>query len=868
MRGEKDEEKMMSPMFPRLHVNDAEKGGPRAPPRNKMALYEQLCIPSQRFRSGSGSMLPILPNNGSSLVPSISSSHGTGHERSVFTPFSNTPTPLHLTEKLFYYSSGGVKSSALMKSLEEKSVEVTNDQSLNTSRSLSSSATCNSFQPYNFSDLKNFSWKKLGDESESRFHSSSQSGSNPYCNNSQHSKDQENQRCLNLSFSVQFQNTSETQKKRSGTINVKEIDHMRIQIEDDGKVFEACQNSMEKFAAVASIKDKPSVDASSSPSGKIKSTKSLKRTHSSSNQDSRKNSVNVLKCLPGTNEMLNPEAVIRDNILVEYRVVTSKENPSMLRSELYSRELLQDGNRNCCGLEKGSKYCEDKQYGMLKAGDLERNDDAKETSVVDSIISLEITPDDVVGVIGEKQFWKARRAIVKTKGKLGWIVDLLASLTRISNTSFKLKFVVLSNEVEADKNVIRLKASLLMENSAAFLLSLLCRTVPVSRGKSKHLDCAMKKLGCVDATDKDAEFTIINRLILVTCQQRVFAVQVFELHRLIKVQKLIAGSPHLLLEDSFYVGRASLNVSPINKVPSKFGMAVKPKDHSQKQHTRADFAEENVVGKLPLPSTNDETSKEPISQRSNYGTHSGNAPPAPVALTSKPSPWCFPPPGNQWLVPVMLPSEGFVYKPYAGPCPPVARFMAPVYGSCGPISLAPGGGDFLNAAYSVSASNHQEFGILPGNPHFGQSFFQPFGMPVMNPSVCDSAVEQVSPHIGPQSKDNQLSVGDIHFNIPLQSSCNMPNQMSRVISCCAENFPGLKESEIQGSTAGSLSEMPKANALALFPMEPTLQASYPNAQTNEQQARVIKAVPRNPRSATESAARIYQSIQEERKQYD
>jgi len=75
MRGAKDEEKMTSPMFPRLHVNDAEKGGPRAPPRNKMALYEQLCIPSQRFSSGSGSMLPVLPNNGSSLVPSISSSH-------------------------------------------------------------------------------------------------------------------------------------------------------------------------------------------------------------------------------------------------------------------------------------------------------------------------------------------------------------------------------------------------------------------------------------------------------------------------------------------------------------------------------------------------------------------------------------------------------------------------------------------------------------------------------------------------------------------------------------------------------------------------------------------------------------------------
>nr|DAD44948.1 TPA_asm: hypothetical protein HUJ06_003178 [Nelumbo nucifera] len=37
----------MGPLFPRLHVNDTEKGGPRAPSRNKMTLYGQLSIPSQ-----------------------------------------------------------------------------------------------------------------------------------------------------------------------------------------------------------------------------------------------------------------------------------------------------------------------------------------------------------------------------------------------------------------------------------------------------------------------------------------------------------------------------------------------------------------------------------------------------------------------------------------------------------------------------------------------------------------------------------------------------------------------------------------------------------------------------------------------------
>ena len=64
----------MGPMFPRLHVNDTEKGGPRAPPRNKMALYEQLSVPSQRCNPG---VMPLKSNNASNLVPPASSSQVT-----------------------------------------------------------------------------------------------------------------------------------------------------------------------------------------------------------------------------------------------------------------------------------------------------------------------------------------------------------------------------------------------------------------------------------------------------------------------------------------------------------------------------------------------------------------------------------------------------------------------------------------------------------------------------------------------------------------------------------------------------------------------------------------------------------------------
>lgn len=74
MKGGKEEEKIVGPLFPRLHVNDADKGGPRAPPRNKMALYEQLSIPSQRFSSAPvpAPSRPLPPQNGGLQVPSTS----------------------------------------------------------------------------------------------------------------------------------------------------------------------------------------------------------------------------------------------------------------------------------------------------------------------------------------------------------------------------------------------------------------------------------------------------------------------------------------------------------------------------------------------------------------------------------------------------------------------------------------------------------------------------------------------------------------------------------------------------------------------------------------------------------------------------
>ncbi|KAA8540974.1 hypothetical protein F0562_024888 [Nyssa sinensis] len=102
MKRGKDDQKLMGPLFPRVHINDLQKGGQRAPPRNKMALYEDLSFHSQRFTSGSAWLPPLPPNNCCNLVSSMLSSQCGDQESSSC--FPNSLASPHLAEKLHSYS--------------------------------------------------------------------------------------------------------------------------------------------------------------------------------------------------------------------------------------------------------------------------------------------------------------------------------------------------------------------------------------------------------------------------------------------------------------------------------------------------------------------------------------------------------------------------------------------------------------------------------------------------------------------------------------------------------------------------------------------------------------------------------------------
>ncbi|KAG0491821.1 hypothetical protein HPP92_005219 [Vanilla planifolia] len=213
-------------------------------------------------------------------------------------------------------------------------------------------------------------------------------------------------------------------------------------------------------------------------------------------------------------------------------------------------------------------------------------------------------------------------------------------------------------------------------------------------------------------------------------------------------------------------------------------------------------------------------------------------------------------------------SEGLVYKPYSGPCPPATGFMTHLYGNCGQLGLPVAAGDLLNTANGVPASHQQQnMGVLPGSPAMGPKYFSsPYGMVMANPINSTSAVEQVSPLCSARPNGGKT----LHS----RGSRNLSFTRSDAFSGCPLKHNNTsKDSELQASTASSPCYRPQGEGkevLPLFPMAPAGEGSCQPSLSNgrEQQSHVIKVVPHNGRSATESAARIFRSIQQERQQLD
>ncbi|CAK8569820.1 unnamed protein product [Lathyrus sativus] len=320
-------------------------------------------------------------------------------------------------------------------------------------------------------------------------------------------------------------------------------------------------------------------------------------------------------------------------------------------------------------------------------------------------------------------------------------------------------------------------------------------------------------------------------------QQRMYAVQVFELHRLIKVQHLIAESSNLLPDAAAILGKFPLQGSnskslSLEEVVEPHTQNHKQQDHSENQNHKLDCSTENGVGKTSLSSQK--------SNQANAGSQFFNQSP-----------------GHQWLIPVMSPSEGLIYKPYPGP-----GFPGAVYGGYEPFGHSPPDGTFMNPAHGVP-NFHQAIAMSPFIPPSSYAYFPPHGVPAMNQSA--SVAEQVNQFVAQGSRDrngNSSLVGadfDTHNSgAVLHVTKSRPSRERELVSSPNEKAQGIR---IEKSSEGR-DTFPSSFTVPLASDE-----VFQSLETR-QKPQVIRVVPHNPRSATVSAARIFQSIQEERKQSD
>ncbi|CAM0953401.1 unnamed protein product [Alopecurus aequalis] len=750
----KEGEKVMGPLFPRLHVNDStlKGGGPRAPPRNKMALYEQFSVPASSHR----------PFNANANAAASSAGQIGSSDRPLFPSFCvPSNEPVRSSDHMNTISNGRDGSAA-----RAESGRISTQLRSKDTYAAGSTAECSSQRREN--NTKSSTGKKVTNDDDFTVPSVFCAGGVPPHSAREEVRIQEK--------STPFLTTS---PYKSGPATPKSSAKYS---NADKRYLEGTNVSDTRSRDSQSIRDKapPAKATTNSEAGARTSSFQFFSTEKTGNIDDRASSYREKLSSINVSDKQHSRAEGHQAGRGNENAAESQNVPKAGDGQ-YSTDIGCNGASDM--LEKGLRESGAKR--KRSTGNQEVQKDDSSDSSVDSLPGLEICPEDVVGAIGPKHFWKARRAIVN--------------------------------------------------------------------------------------------------------QQRVFAVQVFELHRLIKVQKLIAASPHLLIEGDPCLGTA-LVISKKKLAASnveKQILSAKSKDDDDAQLTlqQAEYSkEDNTEGNQASPSQDDDDVIEfqhNNNQAASNGAVSSNPPatmPAPPDSDKQNNNWCAPPPPNQWLVPVMSPSEGLVYKPYAGPCPPAGSFLAPFYAGCAPLSLPSTAGDFMASPYGIPMPHHhhqpQHMGVVGGPPPMPPMYFPPFSMPVMNnPVVSASAVEQVS-HAAPARPE--------HFS---RTSCNMRNE---AMSGGVWRFhsSAARDSERQGSSAASSpfdrqQQQQQGEARGALPPPPIPASSAGNNNGGAQQqpqpsggsketpaARVIRVVPHTARTASESAARIFRSIQMERQQND
>ncbi|KNA20873.1 hypothetical protein SOVF_048440 [Spinacia oleracea] len=402
VKGGKSEAKIAGPLFPRLHVDDTKKIGPRAPPRNKMALYDQLSIPSQRVTNTPLSTLapPPPPVYGGRMITGLpSSSQGVGIERVMVSPRQKSHVANHST---------GRKSSTSYERVSDNTNGNPHKRSITTYSENMNSAegqmldVPNTFlEPCDFSQLK---WRSLpNDESELRcptfVYPQMSLGSSK-----NQSSSKEDKILVSASCSLEQQTTNAKKVKTTSMSHNPESERSQLVTISNGDE-----------AEVPKVRHKDEKTLHSFPQGnegpdKFLSTFSKIYLKPLDLNPVASNIQNHKGCKQNQTDTIKAPS----HMGISKTKATIVNNASILRSELCNEFPITNVHDHHRTHSVGTDNEHDKNQTKTCPVNLDNlEEDHSQISVKDCSSRGVITPDVVVEMIGHKQFWKAREQIIQ-----------------------------------------------------------------------------------------------------------------------------------------------------------------------------------------------------------------------------------------------------------------------------------------------------------------------------------------------------------------------------------------------------------------------------------------------------------------------
>lgn len=252
------------------------------------------------------------------------------------------------------------------------------------------------FQQDNFTNSKNS--PKTFDGEDAFITSGPAYGKNSCFSLIHNDKDEDKLADCNLSCSLKSLSSLKKKVNSTETIELKSAQYGKNQMEENSEVSKIGQKPEEGSAhPIDGFGDME--DASLISLVKGRNSKSTKKELRSLKEEIRSISADSLKTLQGNNGQTHEEhAASRDEINLEDHCL---EKPA-----------VSDADKCPDGLEIG-KRCLLSKRDRNKDEETYRHYDALNIPSSECILGMDISPDSVLEVIGEKQFWKARRTIIK-----------------------------------------------------------------------------------------------------------------------------------------------------------------------------------------------------------------------------------------------------------------------------------------------------------------------------------------------------------------------------------------------------------------------------------------------------------------------